>query len=285
LGDKLNRNIVPIFIACLFLWVLFIGVGQALAVEGTETLFAGCSGTSVAQLQNSLNLNGYYCGPADGKFGPRTSQAVLALQKENHCTVDGIVGPQTRQALATYQPRKLFAGLSGPDVARLQQTLNERGYDCGTVDGKFGPRTYQAVLAFQRKNGCQADGIVGPEMRKALARYSQSTVPSRGNGDLPTRYVRVLDMKATAYCPCNKCNYPYSGQPSAIGLPLQKGIVAVDPDVIKLGTRIYVEGYGEAIAADTGNAIKGNRIDVCFSTHQEALNWGIRTVKVYILPD
>jgi 3D (Asp-Asp-Asp) domain-containing protein len=50
-----------------------------------------------------------------------------------------------------------------------------------------------------------------------------------------------------------------------------------------MGTRLYVEGYGEGIAADQGGAIKGNRLDLCFSSHQEALDWGIKTVKVTIL--
>jgi 3D (Asp-Asp-Asp) domain-containing protein len=90
-------------------------------------------------------------------------------------------------------------------------------------------------------------------------------------------------MVATGYDGCYECNKPYYGQPSYIGLPLQRGIVAVDPKVIPMGTRLYVEGYGEAIAADQGNAIKGNRIDLYFDTHQQGLNWGIKTVKVTIL--
>jgi 3D (Asp-Asp-Asp) domain-containing protein len=53
--------------------------------------------------------------------------------------------------------------------------------------------------------------------------------------------------------------------------------------VIKLGTYVYVEGYGFAIAADTGGAIKGNRIDLCFNSRREALNFGRKTVKVHIL--
>jgi 3D (Asp-Asp-Asp) domain-containing protein len=64
---------------------------------------------------------------------------------------------------------------------------------------------------------------------------------------------------------------------------LARGIVAVDPNVIPMGTKLYVEGYGEAIAADQGGAIKGNRIDLFFGSHQEALNFGKRTVKVTIL--
>ncbi|MFP9075894.1 3D domain-containing protein, partial [Enterococcus faecalis] len=59
--------------------------------------------------------------------------------------------------------------------------------------------------------------------------------------------------------------------------------VAVDPSVIPLGTRLYVEGYGEAIASDTGGAIKGNIIDVQFPTNAQCEQWGRRTVQVPIL--
>lgn len=61
------------------------------------------------------------------------------------------------------------------------------------------------------------------------------------------------------------------------------GIVAVDPRVIPLGTRVYVDGYGYAIAADTGKAIKGKKIDLCFNTHAEAKRFGRRTLAVKII--
>ena len=60
--------------------------------------------------------------------------------------------------------------------------------------------------------------------------------------------------------------------------------LAVDPRVIPLGTKVYVEGYGYAIAEDTGGAIKGNKIDVYMNTVAECYNWGVRNVNVYILP-
>jgi 3D (Asp-Asp-Asp) domain-containing protein len=63
----------------------------------------------------------------------------------------------------------------------------------------------------------------------------------------------------------------------------KQGVIAVDPRIIPLGTRVYVDGYGYALAADTGGAIKGNKIDVCFETHDEALRWGMRNTKVYVL--
>ncbi|MFN2745803.1 MULTISPECIES: LysM peptidoglycan-binding and 3D domain-containing protein [unclassified Bacillus (in: firmicutes)] len=60
-------------------------------------------------------------------------------------------------------------------------------------------------------------------------------------------------------------------------------VIAVDPDVIPLGTKVYVEGYGEATAEDTGGAINGNKIDVFIPNKQDAMKWGVKTVKVQIL--
>ena len=62
-----------------------------------------------------------------------------------------------------------------------------------------------------------------------------------------------------------------------------RGVVAVDPKVIPLGSRVYVPGYGVAIAADTGGAIKGGRLDVCVNSVSEAYSWGVRNVTVYVL--
>lgn len=74
---------------------------------------------------------------------------------------------------------------------------------------------------------------------------------------------------------------------TTIGIDLNKNpdakVISVDPNVIPLGTKVYVEGYGNAIAGDTGSAIKGNKIDVYLPTEEEALNWGRRTVNVTIL--
>lgn len=63
--------------------------------------------------------------------------------------------------------------------------------------------------------------------------------------------------------------------------PSQK-VIAVDPNVIPLGSKVYVEGYGEAVAGDTGGAIKGNRIDIFIPNYAEAMDFGMRTIKVTI---
>jgi 3D (Asp-Asp-Asp) domain-containing protein len=67
---------------------------------------------------------------------------------------------------------------------------------------------------------------------------------------------------------------------TATGLPVGPGIVAVDPTVIPLGTSMTIPGYGEGVAADTGGAVKGARIDVWLASCEEALDWGYRTVTI-----
>lgn len=109
------------------------------------------------------------------------------------------------------------------------------------------------------------------------------TVPSISSNSV--EYSKVLTMNATAYCPCAQCCGSYANGYTANGMKAGYGVAAVDTSVIPLGTRLYVEGYGYCIAADTGGAIKGNRIDLCYGSHNAALNsgFGHKTVKVYVL--
>ena len=94
---------------------------------------------------------------------------------------------------------------------------------------------------------------------------------------------KTITMSATAYTAyCTGCSGITANGTDLRSNPELK-VIAVDPSVIPLGTRVYVEGYGEAIAADTGGAIKGNKIDVFIPTQEDALNWGRRTVQVTIL--
>lgn len=89
------------------------------------------------------------------------------------------------------------------------------------------------------------------------------------------RVVKEMVVEATAYT--------HTGNTTFTGIWPYEGVVAVDPRVIPLGTKMYVEGYGYAVAADTGGLIKGNIIDVFMDTHEKAVNWGRKKVKIYIL--
>ncbi|MGC8890864.1 MAG: 3D domain-containing protein [bacterium] len=92
-----------------------------------------------------------------------------------------------------------------------------------------------------------------------------------------------LDMIATGYDPGPISCGPYASGYTSIGLKAGYGVVAVDPTVIPLGKRLYIEGYGYAIAGDVGRAIRGLRVDLGFDTYREAINFGVRRVRVYIL--
>ncbi len=69
---------------------------------------------------------------------------------------------------------------------------------------------------------------------------------------------------------------------TASGIPVGVGVIAVDPSVIPLGTRVFVPGYGPAVAADVGSAVKGNIIDLWMPSTAKALAWGRRTVTITI---
>ena len=92
-------------------------------------------------------------------------------------------------------------------------------------------------------------------------------------------YIQMMDMEATAYLPTDGSAEGLT----AMGIPATYGIVAVDPDVIPLGSRVYIPGYGEALAADTGGAIYGYKIDLCMENYWQAMDFGRRTITVFVL--
>ena len=95
-------------------------------------------------------------------------------------------------------------------------------------------------------------------------------------------YSRMVQCNATAYDAVSCGKKPGEAR-TATGIIAHRGVIAVDPKFIPLGTKVYVEGYGYAIAADTGGAIKGNIIDLYMDSTAEAIQWGRRNVTVYIL--
>lgn len=114
----------------------------------------------------------------------------------------------------------------------------------------------------------------------AIGTQVQTASISRGAEAVSGKEFYVNSTAYTAYC--NGC----SGV-TATGINLRSNpdikVIAVDPSVIPLGSKVYVEGYGHAIAGDTGSAIKGNKIDVFFPTKEQAYRWGVRKVKITIL--
>jgi len=123
------------------------------------------------------------------------------------------------------------------------------------------------------------------EKSVATVKPQKTSTPRKTESTVGTvagfKYIKKIEMTATAYSAFNsKGGYAKT----ASGMTARKGIVAVDRSVIPLGTRLYIEGYGEAIAGDVGGAIKGNRIDLCFEdTNKNLMKFGRQKVTVYIL--
>jgi 3D (Asp-Asp-Asp) domain-containing protein len=94
---------------------------------------------------------------------------------------------------------------------------------------------------------------------------------------------KVMILRATAYDPSPATIGRHATGRTCTGRKAEFGVVAVDPRVIPLGTLLYVEGYGMAIAADIGSAIKGHRIDLCYASKRVADAYGVKMIKVHIL--
>jgi 3D (Asp-Asp-Asp) domain-containing protein len=112
----------------------------------------------------------------------------------------------------------------------------------------------------------------------------EETIPEDIQEEKP-QYIEMY-VKATAYCPCEKCCGEYADGKTATMTDAYLPGVAVDKKKIKLGSKLFVPGYNEdmlVIADDVGGAIKGDKIDVRFPTHQEALEWGVKhiTIRIY----
>lgn len=109
-------------------------------------------------------------------------------------------------------------------------------------------------------------------------RIAKSANKNNGEGNY---YV----MESSGYYPGAECCHPFDDGFTAIGDVAGKGSIAID-DVsgpLRMGQRVYVEGYGYGKCNDRGSAIKDWKIDLCFDTLQEAKNWGRRLVRVYII--
>lgn len=159
--------------------------------------------------------------------------------------------------------------MRGENVKVVQKLLAEAGFYSGDIDGIFGNDTLNAVKTYQFSKGLLVDGVVGDETLKFLKRSDNKT----------DRKMRSIIMHASAYSAFD----PGNGQYTSNGTFLKKGLAAVDPSVIPLGTRLFIPGYGEAIADDVGGSIKGNRIDLAFDSIEDALQFGVRNVIVYIV--
>ena len=123
------------------------------------------------------------------------------------------------------------------------------------------------------------------EIKKELSISSKNETPHTSNKETPIlKNDGYITFTATAYCNGKCCCGKWAGGKTASGTyPKEGRTIAVDPKIIPLGSKVYIEGYGYYIAEDTGSAIKGKKIDIYFNSHKSATNFGKRTIRVKVV--
>ena len=243
---------------------------------GTAPIYAkGDRGKNIEWLQKKLKMIEYLDGEIDGIYGEDTARAVKSFQVDEGLSDTGAVDKETLDRLnekyeTVSKNRIVKPGERGKRVIRLQNRLFLHGYHPGSSDGIYGAGTESAIKRLQIKENLKQTGIADFEVLDYLEN------PPFFTG----KYKKVFHMRATAYTPYDGGNVGRT----ALGNYAGKGHAAVDPEMIPLGSIVYIEGYGYAICDDIGGAIKGNIIDVGVDTMAEAYEWGTRdNVKVYLV--
>jgi peptidoglycan DL-endopeptidase CwlO len=194
---------------------------------------------------------------AHAKVALRTAAARLAARQRE---LDGLIADAraTRTALARAQAERASSLAS----LRRQQAFNS---------AQISRLTDQAAAA-----QAQAETLASSGAGSGSSSSSGGGGGGGGGGPIPgppPTSGTKMTVSSTGYC--------LKGT-TATGVPVSWGVVAVDPNVIPLGTKMFVPGYGEGVAADTGSAVKGNTIDLWFPTCAQAIAWGRRTVTITI---
>lgn len=251
--------------------------------SGGGILYAeGNRGAEVAEIQQKLFQEGFMKDTPDGVYGPATVRGVRRFQEDRDLPVSGMVDEKTMDALdeieAKEQPAAarvsssrgtLSEGDRGPGVAQLQNLLTLHGFTPGASDGVFGQDTVRALHRFQEYYGLDVKDSVD---RAVWNRLEQAPM-------FMGEYRKALRMQSTAYTPFDGGGTGRTASGNIAG----KGHAAVDPAVIPLGSLIFVEGYGYALADDIGGSINGHTVDVGVDTLDQAYRWGNRRVMVYIV--
>jgi 3D (Asp-Asp-Asp) domain-containing protein len=183
---------------------------------------------------------------------------------------DKLVMQQTQQARRNYLQQTRTLSAQERQLTALSQQASQTAL--ALEQSRAQRASYIAGLAAQRR--LNADAITGlvqqAQSIEAKARQISAVASTTGGGTVET-VAGTVTVTATGYS---------LGGRTATGAPVGWGVVAVDPSVIPLGTRMTIPGYGEGIAADTGGAIQGNTIDLWFPTLAQARAWGRRTVTI-----
>lgn len=193
--------------------------------------------------------------------------------------------PLTNGMTVMLSPVSLAVTAEAVPVSFQVQTVTDatlpQGYSEVKQSGALGEaimRVFQVAIGGHLvRRQVVGESVVRPAQNEIVAQGTAEV--ARGTAPSNLRVVKVLTMQATAYW----ADPSWSNGWTALGLRAGQGVVAVDPSVIALGTRLFIPGYGPAIAGDTGGAIIGDRIDLGMNTGQQAIDFGERWIQVDVL--
>lgn len=243
---------------------------QLTLVDGLEERQVWSTSTTVANFlkQQEIQLGEFdrVEKELDEIVAPEDKIAVVRVEKVTDVveeSVDFAVQKKNDSSLLKGKEKVVTEGVNGK-VSRTYELVKENGkvVEKSLVSEKVINEPKTKVVA------------VGTKVVTASVSRGDSTAPANG---------KEFYVTATAYTPyCNGC----SGF-SATGINLRNDenlkLIAVDPNIIPLGSKVWVEGYGYAIAGDTGGSIKGNKIDILVQTKQQAYSWGRKKVRIKVL--
>jgi 3D (Asp-Asp-Asp) domain-containing protein/peptidoglycan hydrolase CwlO-like protein len=199
------------------------------------------------------------------------NQALDGLDTLNRVEAqDKLVIRQTLEAQRAYRAQTQTLAARERQLNGLQKQASQTAL--ALEQSRAQRASYIAGLTSQRRlNNAAISGLLDQASSIEAKARQISTVSRATGGGSPPGAAGTLTVSATGYS--------LKGR-TATGAPVGWGVVAVDPNVIPLGTRMTIPGYGEGIAADTGSAIQGNTIDLWFPTLAQANAWGRRTVTI-----
>ncbi len=167
--------------------------------------------------------------------------------------------------------------------SELDQNMQKQQQTLAVMQEKYNQISQQVALAQQEKSGIESQMKAIQDKINRDQAEAKGRTTSTGSSAAPGAAITGQEMyvTATAYTPEESYHITAAGYDIKAN-PNMK-LIAVDPRVIPLGKKVWVEGYGVAVAGDTGGAIKGHIIDVLLPTKAQALQWGRRTVKIVVL--
>ncbi|QKS70693.1 peptidoglycan-binding protein [Paenalkalicoccus suaedae] len=255
-------------------------------LPGVQTLGAlselshGDTGYLVEELQKDLAELGLYGFNIDGIFGPITEEALVIFQSNHGVTEDpqGVAGPETYAALHEVTSRY------NPGVNQTEPAQEAAPAEEPVVEEPV-QEEVPAEEPVAEETPAEEPVVEEPAQEEAPAEeavQAESTTEAAQATSNETDGT-TLNMEATAYTAyCEGCSGVTFTGIDLRSNPDQK-VVAVDPDVIPLGSIVEVEGYGRAVAGDIGGAIQGNKIDLFMPSREDALNFGRQNVSVTIV--